>query len=549
LETFRFSNSDIALACEKVGEFLAESGVERREALRIKLTFEEVLLEYQSKFGEAAACKLKCTKRLSAIRVEIEVLGESFHPLEKESDDGALINGLLAGIGLAPTYSYRNGKNYIVFTPKKKPMSGTVKMLVAVVLSVIAGLLLIRLPEDARTSLSEHFLTPVSDLFFGAISAVSGPFIFLSVLGSICSMGNTETFGRIGKKTVGAVFGYMTAAGLGLTLLAALFFKVTPGGVSGSDFTKVLDLIYNIVPPNIFEPFIDGNSLQIIFMAVLFGVAMLMLSSKVSGMFTTVAQLSALVQSVMGIVLEALPFALFVIFTNMIVSGTIIELFGSYKMVLLIFLLVIVYLAAMVLWISLRKKLSPLLLIQKIWPTFLIALTTASSAAAFSTNIKDANKKLGIDKNLVDFGIPLGQVLFKMSEFAMFIPIVLTFAENYGIAITPVWLILAYITVWLISFAVPPVAGGAIMGFTVVFAQLGIPTEAMAIAIALNAITDFPLTAMNVTGWQLTMIDVADSLGALDKETLHKEFNKIADCKTPVKGKRGFFEKKPGKKL
>ena len=150
------------------------------------------------------------------------------------------------------------------------------------------------------------------------------------------------------------------------------------------------------------------------------------------------------------------------------------------------------------------------------------AVATAVRAAAFSTNVKDANKRLGIDKNLVDFGIPLGQVLFKMSEFAMFIPIVLTFAEKYGIAITPVWLILAYITVWLISFAVPPVAGGAIMGFTVVFAQLGIPTEAMAIAIALNAITDFPLTAMNVTGWQLTMIDVADSLDMLDKETLHK---------------------------
>jgi Na+/H+-dicarboxylate symporter len=315
----------------------------------------------------------------------------------------------------------------------------------------------------------------------------------------------------------------MTIAGGGLTLLATLFFKVTLGGVSGSDFTKVLELIYNIVPANIFEPFINGNSLQIIFIAVIFGIAMLMLSSKVSGVFTVVEQLSALVQAVMSVVLEALPFAVFVIFTNMIVSGTIVELLGSYKMILLIFLLVSVYLVGMVLWISLRKKLSPILLIKKALPTFLVALTTASSAAAFSTNVKDANKRLGIDKNLVDFGIPLGQVLFKMSEFAMFIPIVLTFAENYGIAITPVWLILAYITVWLISFAVPPVAGGAIMGFTVVFAQLGIPMEAMAIAIALNAITDFPLTAMNVTGWQLTMIDVADSLGRLDKETLRKK--------------------------
>lgn len=522
METFNFSNSNINLACERVGEFLAKSGVDRREALRIKLTFEEILLEYQAQFGEEKNYKLKCTKRLSAIKVEIEVRGEGFNSLEKESGDGALIHGLLAGIGLAPTYSYKNGKNYIVFTPKKKQMSGTLKMFVAIVLSVITGLLLTLLPEGSRTSLSEHFLTPVADLFFSAIAAVSGPFIFLSVLGSICSMGNTETLGKIGKKTIGAILGYMTVVGLVLTLITTLFFKVTLGGISGSDFTKVRDLIYNIVPTNIFEPFINGNSLQIIFIAVLFGVAMLMLSSKISIVFTMVEQLSTLVQSVMGIVLEALPFALFVIFTNMIVSGTVSDLIGSYKMILLIFLLVIIYLAGMVLWISLRKRLSPLLLIKKALPTFLIALTTASSAAAFSTNIKDANKKLGIDKYLVDFGIPLGQVLFKMSEFAMFIPVVLTFAESYGIAITPVWLILAYITVWLISFAVPPVAGGAIMGFTVVFAQLGIPMEAMAVAIALNAITDFPLTAMNVTGWQLTMIDVADTLGALNKETLRK---------------------------
>ena len=59
------------------------------------------------------------------------------------------------------------------------------------------------------------------------------------------------------------------------------------------------------------------------------------------------------------------------------------------------------------------------------------------------------------------------------------------------------------------------------MGFTVVFTQLGIPMEVMGIALAINAITDFPCTTCNVSGWQLTLIDVADSLDMLDKETLH----------------------------
>ena len=45
----------------------------------------------------------------------------------------------------------------------------------------------------------------------------------------------------------------------------------------------------------------------------------------------------------------------------------------------------------------------------------------------------------------------------------------------------------------------------------------------IAIAIAINAIPDFPATAIQVSGWQLTLIDVADSLDLLDKETLRKD--------------------------
>ena len=54
-----FSNSNIDLACEEVGKFLSTAGVERREALRTKLTFEEALLEYQARFGEEAIFKVK----------------------------------------------------------------------------------------------------------------------------------------------------------------------------------------------------------------------------------------------------------------------------------------------------------------------------------------------------------------------------------------------------------------------------------------------------------------------------------------------------------
>ena len=51
MEKYVFSNSQIDRACQQVEKALAAYGVERREALRIKLTFEEILLEYQERFG------------------------------------------------------------------------------------------------------------------------------------------------------------------------------------------------------------------------------------------------------------------------------------------------------------------------------------------------------------------------------------------------------------------------------------------------------------------------------------------------------------------
>ena len=86
MEQFNFSNSNIDLVCEDVGVFLTSVGVEKREALRIKLTLEEILLDYQAKFGEEATFKVRCIKHFFAIKVELIVAGLVYNPLEKEEE-------------------------------------------------------------------------------------------------------------------------------------------------------------------------------------------------------------------------------------------------------------------------------------------------------------------------------------------------------------------------------------------------------------------------------------------------------------------------------
>jgi Na+/H+-dicarboxylate symporter len=88
---------------------------------------------------------------------------------------------------------------------------------------------------------------------------------------------------------------------------------------------------------------------------------------------------------------------------------------------------------------------------------------------------QDANNKLGIDKKLVEFGIPIGQVLFKPGFFALLFAVGIGVSESCNIPITLPWLLNSFITVLLVNFAVPPIPGGAMMGFAIIFAQLGIP--------------------------------------------------------------------------
>lgn len=523
MEKYSFTNAQVNQACRQVEKALLAYGVDRREALRIRLTFEEVLLEYQENFGEEASFRVRCSSRFSAIRVEVTVPGAPFDPMAKAEDDATVIRELLAGLGLAPTWSHRKGKNNIVLLAKKKPLSGTVKMVGAIVLAVIAGMLLNFLPDGIRTGANDFILTPVMNAFMGLLSAISGPLVFLSVLGSICSMGNMETLGKIGSKTIKVILLYMTVISALMTVLGSLFFHVEMGNGSASNFSQILELIYDIIPSNLFEPFITGNALQLIFIAVIVGLAMLVLSSKVSGIFTLVEQLSSIVQTMMSGLSSMLPMLIFVIFAGMISNGNLGTILNSWKIMVIIMVLNVAYYGLNLLRISLVKKIPLALLFKKAWPTLLLSFTTASSAAAFPTTTRDAHSQFGIDKKLVDFGIPVGQVLFKPGFVSLMFAVAIGLAEFSGIPITLPWIVIAFITNLLVSFAIPPIPGGAMMGFSIVFAQLGVPMELLGVAIAINAIADFPGTACNVSGWQLTLIDVADSLGMLDREVFLKE--------------------------
>ena len=155
-------------------------------------------------------------------------------------------------------------------------------------------------------------------------------------------------------------------------------------------------------------------------------------------------------------------------------------------------------------------------------PTYLIALSTASSAAALSTNLETCEKELGIPGKVAVFAIPLGQVLYKPGYVLGLFAIVLCMAEFYGISSSPQFLIMAVLCIGLLSMAAPPIPGGALSTFAVLFLQLGIPSEAIALAVALSSVLDFFMTSSGLASLQVQVALAADSVGMLDRSRLKK---------------------------
>lgn len=522
---YRLSGENIDTASEKIEKHLVSFSVDKKNVLRFRLMFEEILLNYRDRFSEEAEFTLRCEKRFSRPRITIAVVGENLEPFAASESDGEYLSetlrGMLANMGLAPSHRYKNGENIITLTPeKKKRGSSAIWLLAAIVLAVGAGLLCSLLPENVSEFLSVKVVNPVSDKFMGFLSAVSGPLIFLSILCGIYSIGDVAFFGRIGKRMI-TRFLLMSVLLLFIAGCAAVpFFGLSSGEGGQADFSDLYQMLLDIIPSNLIAPFIDGNTLQIVFIAIIFGAALLVLNDKTTMVSKLVEQLNYLVQFIIKYINAFIPPVIFCSIFNMIVSGNSDIGFSSLKPILLTIMCCVIMSAVYVAVVCARRRISPILLVKKLMPTFLIAITTASSAAAFATNIETCEKKLGIDKKIINFGLPLGQSVFMPAAAALFFIMGLCMAETFSVPITAMLLVNLFIIALVLAIAAPPVPGGFAACVTILITQAGIPEAAIPIVIAMSMILDFFCTATNLFCLQAELIELAGSLDMLDTELL-----------------------------
>lgn len=519
---YKLTYQNIDIAVTQVIEFLEERNTDRKNIIRIRLGIEEALLRYRDAYGEDKEFVLKLSDGLGRKRVSISVEGYMLDPFAKNNatEQGSVfMRAALANIGEMPMWKYSRGINTLSYTIEHKHLSSWAQLIIALVMAFIVGFALKMLPAGVTESIQNNLVTPLVNTFMNLLSAIAGPMIFLAVVWGIYSVGDVSTFSALGKKLLVRFFVYIT----GLTILIGLaitpaFSLVRGQAQVGSGFAEIFQMLLNIIPGNIIKPFEEGNTLQILFIGIVMGISMIIIGEKTQTIAIFAEQLNYIVQFVMGIISRLVPLFVFLSLLDIILNNQVEEIKVSYKLFAVNAIGCIALIITYIIIVSIRMKAKPLLFFKKALKTMLIGITTASSAAAFATNLETCKKDYGIEESFTNFGIPFAQVIYKPAVGILYFTSALYAAEAYGVAVSTSWFVALFIMSVILSVATPPIPGGALASISVLFAQLGLPVEGLTVVLALNIILDFIETPADIFGGQSMVILTAKQTKLIDEE-------------------------------
>ncbi|WP_372644117.1 dicarboxylate/amino acid:cation symporter [Ancylomarina sp.] len=422
-------------------------------------------------------------------------------------------------------------------TKKKMPLY--VKILIGMALGAVAGLLAVKMGWDEFTF---NWIKPWGAIFLNLLKLIAVPLIFVSLVKGISSLSNISKLSRIGFKTISLyVLSTVIAVSFGLILVNT----IQPGNTFPEEkkielqekFHSTVDLkkdqaakvkeetplqfFVDMVPSNFFMAASDNTKmLQIIFFAILFGIAMVLLEEKqiivVRDFFNGI---DAIILKIIDLIMAFAPYGVFALIAGLIVdfSGDV-DLFaalGLYAITVILGLLVMIF-VIYPLFLRLFTPVSYRDFYKKISPAQLLAFSTSSSAATLPLTLDRVENHLGVANEVASFVLPVG-VTINMDGTSCYQAIAAVFiAQVFGVPLDIYDQLLIVLTATLASIGTPGIPGGSIVMLIIVLSSVGIPVEGLALILGIDRPLDMLRTVVNVTGDATVATIVAQSEGKLN---------------------------------
>lgn len=394
-------------------------------------------------------------------------------------------------------------------------ISLTTQMLLALVLGCICGLIV------SAVGINPAHFKPLGDLFITLIRMVVVPLVFTTLVAGACSVGDLHKLGSIAVKTLVYYVG-TTAIAVTIGVIIANFMDPGAGltisteGVKALNVTPppLLKVFMDIIPLNPFGALASGNMLQVIFFALFVGIACSTLKKEYEVVPRLFEGLAEVMLKITTVVMYYAPIGVFALMTFTVGTYGLNVLLPLLKLILTMFIAcalhVLLCYIPCVRYTGLKIK----HFFNVIASPLLIAFSSTSSAAALSSNLQSV-QKLGASKEVSTFMIPLGNTI-NMDGAAIYMGVAGVFAAAlYGIDLTIDKQILIIIMAVLASIGSMGVPGAAMIMVTMVFTQVGIPLEAIAVIAGIDRILDMMRTSLNVLG---------DATGAVFVSKLEGDF-------------------------
>lgn len=365
----------------------------------------------------------------------------------------------------------------------------------------------------------------VGKVFVASLKLLVVPLVFVSLVCGSSSLGDSARMGPIAGKTL--LF-YLGTTAIAVTVALVVAVIIGPGSAvqleSDASFTPTAppplkEVLINIFPANPIKAMADGEMLQIIVFALLFGYALSQAGDAGKRIGVFFEDLEAIVMKMVGVLMNLAPYGVFALLARLFASmglGAIVDL-GAYFLTVLGVLLfhgTVTY----SLLLKTFTGLPPRVMMRKMRSVWAFAFSTASSGATLPITLRTVEKKLGVHNSVAGFTVPLGTTI-NMDGTAIMQGVATVFiAQVYGFDLSMSAYVTVILTATLASIGTAAVPGVGLITLALVLEQAGLPVEGIALIIGVDRLLDMVRTMVNVTGDATAAVVVGRSESQFDEE-------------------------------
>lgn len=420
----------------------------------------------------------------------------------------------------------------------KKKLALHWQIFIGMVAGGLLGLLMLQFSWGKDAVLD--FVKPFGNMFIKSLKIIALPLILASLIKGIADLKDISKISSIGMRTI-ILYLSTTVLAVSIGLMVANIIK--PGDMlteeTRTELTREyqtqantsiqvahnkqrearpLDPIENLIPDNLFlSATNNSNMLQIIFCAMLFGFAMIMIpEEKTKPVKAFFDSLNDIILKIIDLIMKVAPFGVFALIASLIVEVPNAEMLSAllvYALAVVIGLTIMMGVYGLLVWTFTKK--TPKFFFKNLAPVQLLAFSTSSSSATLPLTMETVEKKLGVDEEVASFVIPLGATV-NMDGTSLYLGIAALFiAQAFGMDLSFSAQLGIVATATLASIGTAGVPGASIAMLVIILEQAGIPESGLALILAVDRPLDMLRTVANVTGDACVTMIVGKSVGKL----------------------------------